>query len=113
MQSVTYFRQFFRQCVVNNRHPSLISGLRYFSQEIAHTELEVEQKLRQNLDIIDIKAKDISGGCGTMFSIQVEANDFKGKNTVQQHAMIYKVFKKELADQWHGVELSTKAPSTA
>uniref|UniRef100_A0A663E6V9 BolA family member 3 n=1 Tax=Aquila chrysaetos chrysaetos TaxID=223781 RepID=A0A663E6V9_AQUCH len=38
-----------------------------------------------------IKVVDISGGCGAMYEIHIESEDFKEKRTVQQHQMVNQV----------------------
>ncbi|NWI90470.1 BOLA3 protein, partial [Pitta sordida] len=35
-----------------------------------------------------IKVVDISGGCGAMYEIHVESEEFRDKRTVQQHQMV-------------------------
>ncbi|XP_074979589.1 bolA-like protein 3 isoform X3 [Caretta caretta] len=46
-----------------------------------------------------IKVVDISGGCGAMYEIHIESEEFKEKRIVQQHQMVnqdllFKVFLK-------------------
>uniref|UniRef100_A0A0K0DF79 Bola-like protein n=1 Tax=Angiostrongylus cantonensis TaxID=6313 RepID=A0A0K0DF79_ANGCA len=50
-----------------------------------------------------------SGGCGSMFSIFVEATSFKGLPKVAQHKMITGILKDEIRDM-HGLSITTKAP---
>jgi len=33
----------------------------------------------------------ISGGCGAMYEIHIESDEFKGKRTVQQHQLVNQV----------------------
>lgn len=33
----------------------------------------------------------VSGGCGAMYEIHIESDDFKGKRTVQQHQLVNQV----------------------
>ncbi|XP_029820423.1 bolA-like protein 3 [Manacus vitellinus] len=35
-----------------------------------------------------IKVMDISGGCGAMYEIHIESEEFREKRTVQQHQMV-------------------------
>ncbi|XP_050181550.1 bolA-like protein 3 [Myiozetetes cayanensis] len=35
-----------------------------------------------------IKVVDISGGCGAMYEIHIESEEFREKRTVQQHQMV-------------------------
>uniref|UniRef100_A0A8C3QMB5 BolA family member 3 n=1 Tax=Cyanoderma ruficeps TaxID=181631 RepID=A0A8C3QMB5_9PASS len=38
-----------------------------------------------------IKVVDISGGCGAMYEIHIESEEFREKRTVQQHQMVNQV----------------------
>ncbi|XP_032981363.1 bolA-like protein 3 isoform X1 [Rhinolophus ferrumequinum] len=52
-------------------------------------ELKVTQILKKNFPrATAIKVTDISGGCGAMYEIQIESEEFKEKRTVQQHQMV-------------------------
>ncbi|XP_021113955.1 bolA-like protein 3 isoform X7 [Heterocephalus glaber] len=52
-------------------------------------ELKVTQVLRENFPrATAIKVTDISGGCGAMYEIKIESEEFKEKRTVQQHQMV-------------------------
>uniref|UniRef100_A0A673FZQ8 BolA-like protein 3 n=1 Tax=Sinocyclocheilus rhinocerous TaxID=307959 RepID=A0A673FZQ8_9TELE len=35
-----------------------------------------------------LKVVDISGGCGAMYEIHIESDEFRGKRTVQQHQLV-------------------------
>lgn len=50
---------------------------------------------------------DISGGCGSMFKIEVESPLFRGKGLVAQHRMVKDALKAEIADM-HGLTLLTR-----
>jgi stress-induced morphogen len=52
--------------------------------------------------------QDISGGCGSMYAIQIESTKFKGLSVIKQHKMVNEVLKDEIKS-WHGVQLRTKA----
>uniref|UniRef100_A0A671ES97 BolA family member 3 n=1 Tax=Rhinolophus ferrumequinum TaxID=59479 RepID=A0A671ES97_RHIFE len=55
-------------------------------------ELKVTQILKKNFPrATAIKVTDISGGCGAMYEIQIESEEFKEKRTVQQHQMVNQV----------------------
>lgn len=56
-----------------------------------------------------IKVEDISGGCGAMYEIYVESNDFKGLSIVKQHQAVCDVLKEQIK-QFHGVRIHTKVP---
>ncbi|CAN0362546.1 unnamed protein product [Pylaiella littoralis] len=50
---------------------------------------------------------DISGGCGSMFKIEVESPLFRGKGLVAQHRIVKDALKAEIADM-HGLTLLTR-----
>ncbi|XP_067949608.1 bolA-like protein 3 [Watersipora subatra] len=58
-----------------------------------------------------IKVEDISGGCGAMFDVIIESTEFQGKKLVQQHMMVNRVLKLEIADM-HGIRITTKASAS-
>lgn len=55
--------------------------------------------------------EDISGGCGSIYRIEVESPLFRGKGLVAQHRMVKNALKVEIADM-HGLTLHTR-PSPA
>ena len=55
----------------------------------------------------DIAVVDVSGGCGAMFEVYVEAPDFRGLRLVKQHQLVTKALKKEIGDM-HGIRISTE-----
>jgi len=54
----------------------------------------------------DIAVVDISGGCGSMYEIYVEAPDFKGLRVVKQHQLVTKALSSQIKDM-HGIRIST------
>ena len=54
----------------------------------------------------DVAVADVSGGCGAMYEVYVEAPDFKGVRAVRQHQMITDTLKAEIKDM-HGLRIST------
>ena len=79
----------------------------------AGTEIEkaIAEKISQGLKATNISVQDTSGGCGSMYSIDVVAEDFAGKSIVKQHQMVTKLIQDDIK-QWHGFQLTTKAPSS-
>ncbi|XP_069188408.1 bolA-like protein 3 [Procambarus clarkii] len=53
-----------------------------------------------------VEVQDISGGCGSMYEVWVEAPDFKGLSRVKQHKLITETLKAEIKDM-HGLRIST------
>lgn len=64
--------------------------------------------LKNKFEPVNLEVKDVSGGCGSMFSIVVESGKFKGLPMIKQHRLVNEVLKDEIS-QWHGLQLKTKA----
>ncbi|XP_064824315.1 bolA-like protein 3, partial [Oncorhynchus masou masou] len=56
-----------------------------------------------------LKVVDISGGCGAMYEVHIESNEFKGKITVQQHQLVNQAPKEEIQEM-HGLRIFTDVP---
>ncbi|XP_062995071.1 bolA-like protein 3 [Elgaria multicarinata webbii] len=56
-----------------------------------------------------IKVVDISGGCGAMYEIHIESEEFKEKRTVQQHQMVNQALSEEIKAM-HGLRIFTSVP---
>jgi len=59
-----------------------------------------------------IIVEDVSGGCGAMFEVSVEAPDFKGVRLVNQHKMVTEALEKEIKEM-HGLRISTAVTPVA
>ncbi|KAH6625815.1 bola protein [Boeremia exigua] len=71
-------------------------------------ELHIFNKIRGELEPTKLEVQDISGGCGSMYAIEIESPRFKGLTVIKQHKLVNQVLKEEIA-QWHGVQLRTRA----
>ena len=56
----------------------------------------------------DIAVVDVSGGCGSMYEVFVEAPEFHGVRMVKQHRMVTDALREEIKDM-HGLRISTAA----
>ena len=56
----------------------------------------------------DLAVVDISGGCGSMYEVFVEAPDFAGQRMVKCHKMVTDALKAEIKEM-HGLRISTAA----
>ncbi|XP_051830100.1 bolA-like protein 3 [Antechinus flavipes] len=73
-------------------------------------ELKVTHVLKEKFpQATTIKVTDISGGCGAMYEIHIESEEFKDKRTVQQHQMVNKALKEEIKSM-HGLRIFTSVP---
>ncbi|KXH44886.1 BolA-like protein [Colletotrichum nymphaeae SA-01] len=57
----------------------------------------------------ELIVQDVSGGCGSMYAIDITSAKFKGANMLKQQRMVNAVLG-DMMKQWHGVQLRTKAP---
>ncbi|KAI2465308.1 bola-like protein [Annulohypoxylon bovei var. microspora] len=72
-------------------------------------ETVIWDKLMAEFTPTELTVQDISGGCGSMYAIEIASEKFKGLNMLKQQRMVNAV----LGDQmkgWHGVQLRTKIP---
>ncbi|XP_021554849.1 bolA-like protein 3 isoform X1 [Neomonachus schauinslandi] len=73
-------------------------------------ELRVTQILKERFPgATAIQVTDISGGCGAMYEIRIESEEFKEKRTVQQHQMVNQALKEEIKGM-HGLRIFTSVP---
>ncbi|XP_030033318.1 bolA-like protein 3 [Manduca sexta] len=78
-----------------------------FQQNSVSKEQQLSAALRRSMPgITYISVEDISGGCGAMFEISVEAKEFIGLSTVKQHRLVTECLKKEIAEM-HGIRIHT------
>ncbi|KAF2248479.1 bola-like protein [Trematosphaeria pertusa] len=71
-------------------------------------ELHIFNKIRAELEPVKLEVQDISGGCGSMYGIEIESEKFRGLSVIRQHKLVNEVLKEEIKG-WHGVQLRTKA----
>merc|ERR1711955_35725 len=76
-----------------------------------------EQKMISILDTAfpgatDIAVVDVSGGCGSMYEVFVEAPQFRDVKLVTQHRMVTEALKSEIGEM-HGIRIMTqRSPET-
>ncbi|KAF4636081.1 hypothetical protein G7Y89_g2007 [Cudoniella acicularis] len=56
-----------------------------------------------------LEVQDISGGCGSMYGIDVISERFRGLSMLKQQRLVNEVLGEEIKG-WHGVQLKTRAP---
>ncbi|KAI9146312.1 bola-like protein [Paraphysoderma sedebokerense] len=83
----------------------------YSSVPTQKFETEGEQQvfkklLNSELKPTSLQVVDTSGGCGTMYAINIKSPAFKGLGMLQQHRKVNEVLKDEIP-QWHGLQLVT------
>ncbi|KAK4163882.1 bola protein [Cladorrhinum sp. PSN259] len=53
--------------------------------------------------------RDISGGCGSMYGIDISSEKFRGLGMLKQQRLVNAALA-DLVKEWHGVQLKTRAP---
>ncbi|KAF7863037.1 hypothetical protein EAF04_007120 [Stromatinia cepivora] len=72
-------------------------------------EKKIWNKLSHELQPTKLQVQDISGGCGSMYGIEVVSEKFRGLNMLKQQRLVNKVLGEEIKG-WHGVQLRTSVP---
>ncbi|CAK7268931.1 hypothetical protein SEPCBS57363_003344 [Sporothrix epigloea] len=57
----------------------------------------------------ELSVRDVSGGCGSMYGIEISSECFRGANTLKQQRMVNAALG-DLIKGWHGVQLKTRVP---
>lgn len=84
------------------------------SASTAPTHLNEKEKaiwemLMKALEPTKLEVQDISGGCGSMYGIDVVSERFRGLGMLKQQRLVNEVLGDEIKG-WHGVQLKTRAP---
>ncbi|KAI1360510.1 bola-like protein [Xylaria arbuscula] len=72
-------------------------------------ESSIWDKLVAEFSPTELMVQDISGGCGSMYGIEIKSEKFRGANMLKQQRMVNAVLSEEMKN-WHGVQLRTKTP---
>jgi len=59
----------------------------------------------------ELVVQDISGGCGSMYGIEIASEKFRGLNMLKQQRLVNAALG-DLVKEWHGVQLKTRVPSS-
>ncbi len=65
--------------------------------------------LTANLDPSELVVRDISGGCGSMYGIEISSEQFRGLGMLKQQRMVNAALG-DIMKGWHGVQLKTRVP---
>ncbi|KAF9390324.1 hypothetical protein CPB97_009542 [Podila verticillata] len=71
-------------------------------------EKHLYSKLFEKFQPSKLVVEDISGGCGSMYQVEVVSSSFKDLSMVKQHRMVNDALKEEIKGM-HGIRLTTKA----
>jgi BolA-like protein 3 len=73
-------------------------------------EAEIWNRLNAKFAPAELVVQDISGGCGSMYGIEIVSDAFRGQTMLKQQRMVNAVLA-DLMHGWHGVQLKTRTPS--
>jgi len=106
----SHFRRLANYTPLMHWHRSTTVGaIRLLSTPAAPNEQAIVEQLRVKFPkATDIAVMDVSGGCGAMFEVYVEAPDFKGMRVVKQHQLVNEALKSQIKEM-HGLRISTAA----
>lgn len=72
-------------------------------------ESAIWDKLTAEFSPTQLLVQDISGGCGSMYGIEITSEKFRGVGMLKQQRMVNAVLGDEMKS-WHGVQLRTRIP---
>lgn len=72
-------------------------------------ESEIWTLLEEEFAPTELSVRDVSGGCGSMYAVEITSAKFKGTNMLKQQRMVNAVLKDKMKD-WHGLQLKTSVP---
>ncbi|KAJ2094637.1 hypothetical protein GGI09_005293, partial [Coemansia sp. S100] len=73
-------------------------------------ERHIFDRLRQELAPTKLAVTDSSGGCGSMYVVEIEAECFRGLTRVKQTKLVNALLKEELKEM-HGMRVICTVPS--
>jgi len=68
---------------------------------------EIEKLLKEGFPDADIEIQDLAGD-DNHFSAKIKSAQFKGKNRVQQHQMVYNSLKGKMGNELHALSITTE-----
>ncbi|KAL2264173.1 hypothetical protein VTK26DRAFT_879 [Humicola hyalothermophila] len=76
---------------------------------LSEGESQVWDILVAEFEPTELLVQDISGGCGSMYGIEISSEKFRGLNMLKQQRLVNAALG-DLVKQWHGVQLKTRVP---
>ncbi|KAG5953926.1 hypothetical protein E4U53_007838 [Claviceps sorghi] len=70
-------------------------------------EESIAERLRRELQPTELLVRDVSGGCGSMYAIDIASPAFRGATMLKQQRMVNAALG-DLMRGWHGVQLNTR-----
>jgi stress-induced morphogen len=76
---------------------------------MTEAEQSIATILTEKLQPTEVLVQDVSGGCGSMYAIEIASHQFKGQTMLKQQRMVNAALG-DLVKAWHGVQIRTKVP---
>ena len=76
---------------------------------LSEGESQVWDTLMAEFAPAELVVQDISGGCGSMYGIEVSSEKFRGLTMLKQQRLVNSALR-DLMKEWHGVQLKTRVP---
>lgn len=89
--------------------PSSSSAAAAETPSMTDAEAAIAQLLVDKLSPEEILVQDVSGGCGSMYAIEISAEAFRGQTILKQQRMVNAALG-DVVKTWHGVQIRTKVP---
>lgn len=71
---------------------------RHYSTNLNAGERQIFDKLTQSLAPSRLSVKDVSGGCGSAYAVEVSSSKFQGLTMIKQQRMVNQILKEEIAN---------------
>ncbi|KAK4079126.1 hypothetical protein Trihar35433_231 [Trichoderma harzianum] len=107
--SSTTSRQFSSTPLQKYSSPSTNEQLEEQEADMSPAEASIAAILAEKLNPTSLLVQDISGGCGSMYAIDITSPVFKGLNMLKQQRMVNAALG-DLVKEWHGVQIRTRVP---
>lgn len=72
-------------------------------------ETVIWDRLVKEFNPLTLVVQDISGGCGSMYGIEISSDKFRGATMLKQQRMVNAVLG-DMMREWHGCQLKTRVP---
>ncbi|KAK4502742.1 hypothetical protein PRZ48_006168 [Zasmidium cellare] len=72
-------------------------------------ERDIFTKLTSTFSPTTLEVQDVSGGCGSMYAVEIASEKFKGLPLLKQHRLVKDALGEDVK-KWHGFQLRTKVP---
>jgi stress-induced morphogen len=70
-------------------------------------EAAIASVLMEALEPSDLIVRDVSGGCGSMYAIEIASPKFRDISILKQQRLVNAALG-DMVKQWHGVQIRTK-----